>query len=55
MRKLKTYKVDFTGKSGKKLTRNVRAISGDNAWLYAKNTLGGKGIKVKLKKYGCKK
>jgi len=50
MRKMRTYKIDFTGKSGKKITKNVRAISGDNAWLYAKKTLGGKGIKVRLKK-----
>ena len=43
---VKRYKVQYTNPRGKKVSRVIRAIRADNAWLTAKVQYKGKGIKV---------
>tara|TARA_Y100000310_G_C20579874_1_gene762420 strand:+ start:1040 stop:1204 length:165 start_codon:yes stop_codon:yes gene_type:complete len=41
------YRVRYTSKSGKKISKIVVARTGDNAFLHVKRTLGGRNIMVK--------
>jgi len=40
------YRVKYTNKEGKRISRIVRARTGDNAWLVVKKKIGGKNIQV---------
>ena len=46
----KTYNVQYTNQMGKKVSRIIRAIHSDNAFLYAQHHYNGKNIKVRLAK-----
>ena len=43
----KIYKVTYTNKQGKRVSKDIRATHGVNAYKYVQRTFSGKNIKVK--------